>query len=75
MVMSGSLFEQVRQKLTQREGQVLALIVLGKCNKEIASELGISLPTAKFHAANLLHKFNVNTRIELLSLLVRTERG
>ena len=66
--------EKAMANLTPRESQVLSLIVLGKCNKEIASVLGISPRTAKFHVGHLLDKFKVTTRMELLSLWARVDR-
>lgn len=51
--------------LTPRTREVLALVVLGKCNKEIASHLNISLRTAKFHVSELLARSGVRSRHEL----------
>ena len=52
--------------LTEREQQVLRLIVEGKSNKEIASELGISPKTVSVHRTNIMTKFNVQNTIELI---------
>lgn len=43
-------------RLSQREKEVLRLIVRGKLNKEIADELHISLATAIFHRNNICDK-------------------
>jgi two-component system, LuxR family, sensor histidine kinase TtrS len=60
--------------LTPREEEVLRLITLGKCHKEIAAAVGISPRTAQFHVSNLLEKFGVATRLELLATIIRCPR-
>ena len=52
--------------LTRREDEVLRLIARGSCNKAIAATVGISPRTVKFHMTNLLLKFGVASRLELL---------
>jgi len=56
------------QNLTRREHQIMALLVLGKTNKTIAYELGISQKTVDFHRANILDKAGVDSVVELLRL-------
>jgi DNA-binding NarL/FixJ family response regulator len=51
----------------RRETEVLAMVMEGKANKEISSELGISVPTVKFHVSNLLRKSGCTDRMELVS--------
>ena len=58
-------------KLTPRENEVLRLLTVGKCNKEIAAAMSISPRTVKFHMTNLLAKFSVTTCLELLAALSR----
>ncbi|MGE5249738.1 MAG: response regulator [Bacteroidota bacterium] len=53
-------------RLTQRERQVLQLIVDGKSNKEIAVGLGISPKTVSVHRTNAMAKLNVQTTVELI---------
>jgi DNA-binding CsgD family transcriptional regulator len=53
-------------RLTQREMEILRLIVAGRANKEIAEELFISLGTAKKHVENIMAKAGVSRRTELL---------
>ena len=48
--------------LTERERQVLELIVAGKLNKQIAAELGTTEKTIKFHRGNLMRKMGVRVR-------------
>ena len=48
--------------LTNQEEKIAKLIMQEKSNKEIASELFISLSTVKTHIRNLYAKFEVNNR-------------
>lgn len=50
--------------LTQRELEVLQLLIKGLSNKEIGAVLGCSEHTAKFHVKNILAKLEVNDRTE-----------
>ena len=50
--------------LSLRQAQV-AEMVRDHSNKEIAAALSITVRTVKFHVANLLHKFEVQSRNEL----------
>ena len=52
------------QELTGRELQVLELIVKGRSNKEISTELSISEATVKSHINSLLSKLGVNDRTQ-----------
>jgi DNA-binding NarL/FixJ family response regulator len=54
------------QHLTDRERQVLNLIVEGKSNKEIAHTLGISPKTVSVHRTNLMIKLNIQNTVELI---------
>ncbi|WP_127025223.1 response regulator transcription factor [Chroococcidiopsis cubana] len=51
-------------ELTEREIEVLQLLVLGKSNLEIGNMLGITERTAKFHVNNILHKLGVSDRTQ-----------
>jgi FixJ family two-component response regulator len=57
--------------LTERERQVLELIVAGKLNKQIAAELGTAEKTVKFHRANLMQKMGVRVVADLVKLAER----
>lgn len=50
--------------LTERELEVLQLIVEGKSNPEIADQLCISIHTAKAHVGSILNKLCVNDRVQ-----------
>ena len=52
-------------QLTQRERQVLDLILLARSNREIAEELGIEERTVKAHVGRLMRKTGAENRIEL----------
>lgn len=52
--------------LTERERQVLQLVVEGKSNKEIALMLGISPKTVSVHRTNIMSKLDVQNTVELI---------
>ena len=56
--------------LTTREKEVLHLIAKGKTDKEISTDLFISIQTAKKHRNNLILKTGVNNTAELVALAV-----
>lgn len=49
------------QTLTQRETTVLALVAEGRCNKDIARELDISVRTVETHRLNIKQKLNISS--------------
>jgi len=51
--------------LTDREKQVLNMLVTGLSNKEIGAPLGIVERTVKAHIAKMMRKIGVHNRIEL----------
>ncbi len=57
--------------LTDRENEVLRLIVMGKSNIEIARELVVSVHTAKAHVCSILQKMSVNDRVQAAVKAVR----
>lgn len=59
------------EMLTTRENEILQLILQGKSNKLIAEELAISENTVKTHVRNILSKFAVCNRTELISLMLQ----
>jgi DNA-binding NarL/FixJ family response regulator len=54
-----------RRPFTSREKEVLAMLVAGCSNKEIAAPLGIEERTVKAHVAKLLRKVGVSNRVML----------
>jgi DNA-binding NarL/FixJ family response regulator len=55
----------VNAVITDREKQVLQMLVSGLSNKEIGAPLGIVERTVKAHIAKLMRKIGVHNRIEL----------
>ena len=51
--------------LTDREKEVLEMLVAGRSNKEIGGQLGIEERTVKAHVAKLMRKVGVQNRIAL----------
>ena len=51
---------------SKREEEVLALLLQGKSNKQIALALDIAVRTVEFHLKNLYAKYQVGSRIELV---------
>jgi len=58
-------FPSSRATFTDREKEVLELLVAGRSNKEIGSPLGIGERTVKAHVAKLMRKVGVQNRIAL----------
>ena len=78
-VMAGSLFSQVTEhalvngrrnlkrdiRMTQREKEIIALIVEGMSNKQIAEKLNIATFTVKSHVHNILDKLALQSRLQI----------
>jgi len=60
-----------RIQLTERETEVLALLVNGLNNPQIAQKLVISRATAKFHVSSILSKLGVSTRTEAVAFAIQ----
>jgi len=59
--------------LTERELEVLALMVEGLNNTQIAGKLTVSPSTVKSHVSNILSKFGVASRTEAVTLALRKQ--
>jgi NarL family two-component system response regulator LiaR len=57
--------------LTDREREVLALLVEGRTNPEISERLVISLGTTRSHVSKILHKLEVSNRAEAIAVALR----
>jgi DNA-binding NarL/FixJ family response regulator len=57
--------------LTQRELEILQHIVAGKSNKEIASELNLSVNTVSVHRANIMDALGIHKTAELVVYAIR----
>jgi two-component system, NarL family, response regulator len=62
-----------RDPLSDREIEVLTMIVRGRSNKEIAGDLGISENTVKFHTTRIFEKLHVLDRVQAATAAI--ERG
>jgi DNA-binding NarL/FixJ family response regulator len=60
---------------TEREKEIIAEILKGKLNKEIAHEHGISINTVKKYVKRIYKKAAVNNRIECALFFLRKERA
>ncbi len=60
--------EKTLFNLTEREQEILKLLVQGLLYKEIGNELQISANTAKKHVMNIYSKLHVNSKIQALTL-------
>ena len=58
------------EKLTEREGEIAALLIRGKTYKMISAELHVSENTIKTHVKNIYSKAGVQSRTELMNLLL-----
>ena len=58
------MLKKTDKKLTEREIEVLILLTEGKTNKEISSELNITVHTVKAHLLNIYEKLNINSRVQ-----------
>lgn len=61
-----------RKNLTERELEVLKLIILGKSNTEIAKDLSISVHTAKAHVCSIFQKMDVEDRVQAAVKAIRS---
>ena len=55
--------------ISNREKQVLTLLVEGYLNKEISHELKISQSTVDYHIHNIYRKLGVQNKVELVNLI------
>jgi FixJ family two-component response regulator len=59
------------EALTARERTVMALVVMGRMNKQIAGEIGTSEVTAKVHRANMMRKMQAGTLADLIAIAAK----
>jgi len=63
--------DDVYERLTQRERQVLQLIAQGHSNKEIAKLLNLSVNTVSVHRNNLMHALNIHRTADLVLFAIK----
>jgi len=61
--------------LTQREREVMDLVVAGKLNKQIADTLDISMKTVEAHRARVMDKMGARTLAELVRVVMETTKA
>jgi DNA-binding CsgD family transcriptional regulator/tetratricopeptide (TPR) repeat protein len=70
---SGRPTDRLGEALTPREEEILALVALGRSNRQIGTQLFISAKTASVHVSNIIAKLGVSGRGEAVA--VARERG
>jgi FixJ family two-component response regulator len=64
-----------RKPLTRREGEVLAQLLTGASNKEVARQLGISPRTIEIHRAHIMGKLGAKNAADLVRIVMSEKRG
>lgn len=67
------LAEKIGSDLTEREHEVLALMVKGLNNNQIADQLFVSVSTAKFHVSSVLSKLGATSRTEAVAIALQND--
>jgi FixJ family two-component response regulator len=62
-------------RLTPRERQVMALVVSGLLNKQVAGDLGLSEITVKAHRGQVMRKMQAKSLADLVTLAARLQAG
>jgi len=62
-------------QLTQREREVLELVVVGEMNREIAEKLDISIKTVEAHRSKIMEKLEVSSVAELVQATLVAGQG
>jgi two-component system response regulator NreC len=63
---TAELASQSRPAISERESEVLRLIAIGHSNKEIATQLSISVKTVEVHKANGMRKLGLTGRVDVV---------
>ena len=63
------------ESLTEREREVMDLMILGKQNKAVAQDLGVSPRTIEIHRARVMEKMDVQSVAELVRMMLDLKQG
>jgi DNA-binding NarL/FixJ family response regulator len=64
------IITEEQMSLTPREKEILQLLLNGRSDKEISTQLGISIETVKDYGKSIRIKYNVKTRFELIGVVL-----
>lgn len=70
----GAIRERLNS-LTAREREVLQLMTLGKQNKVMAADLGVSQRTVEIHRARVMDKMEARSLAQLVRMMIELEHG
>ena len=70
-VASNNIFVEAKDDLTEREKQILKLLIEGRLSKEIGDILKISKQTVDTHRKNMLHKKHLSNTGELIGKAIK----
>ena len=70
-LIQASQSDPMRDSLTEREREILALLAKGLSNAEIAAKLFVTVPTVKYHVTNILSKLQVDSRTEAVLVAMK----
>jgi DNA-binding NarL/FixJ family response regulator len=60
--------------ITERERQIMQLIVRGWSNQQIGQNLGVTERTVRFHVRNIYDKLNLSSRAEVIVWMMKSEQ-
>jgi DNA-binding NarL/FixJ family response regulator len=63
--------DELREKITHREREIIQLVAEGRSNKEIAARLSLSLHTVVTHRSNAMRKLGLHSATELVRYAIR----
>ncbi len=73
LIKASSRTHEPGHDLTEREKEVLKMMIEGLSNPEIAERLIVSKSTVKFHVSSILSKMGVTSRTEAVSMALRSK--
>ncbi len=69
-------YEQIRKRINQlseRERQIINLVLEDKLNKQIAHEISVSISTVEAHRANIMQKMQAKNLAHLIKLFLQVQ--